>query len=125
MVPFRCIGIAVCLLGSASPASAQDAKFIGKWTGSYKNSLGDSKSGSILELKEDGAGKFTGTWDEIFITGGKRKNKDTIDLVGKSTEHSYQITANLADGVLKVNFLATNTKTKGTYTGDAQFERKK
>ncbi len=123
MCLIRCFTVSLCLLGLAGSVSAQDVSVAGKWVGTWKNSLKESGK-SVLDLKDE-AGKFSGTWDDTTITGGKRINKNTVELTAKNADHTYQITISVNNGKMKLTYLASNNKGRGSYTGESALDFKK
>jgi hypothetical protein len=114
----------VLLFGTAATAGAQDRiSFAGKWVGEWKNSLGE-KGKDSLEVEEDADGKLSGLWTGDIKVTGKRINKNTIELQGKTKNTSYQITATIKGNVLTLKYLAARLNEEGAYDGEAQLKRK-
>jgi hypothetical protein len=95
--------------------------FAGKWSGRWANSLGE-KGESKLELTEGRDGKVTGTWDGIEVTG-KRINKNTIELQGRTKEGSYQMTGTISGGEFTLKYLVARLDKDGSYDGKATYSR--
>lgn len=98
--------------------SSQDRPTLGgKWSGPWTNSLGE-KGVSTLKLSEDSAGKLRGIWDGIEVSG-KRTDRNTIELQGKTKTRSYQVTGTITDGTMTLKYVATRLDADGSYDGQS------
>jgi hypothetical protein len=116
MYAIRNLLVAVVVLAVVQVARADDTlSLTGRWAGDWSNSLGESGK-STLTLREDEDGGLTGTWDGVDVTG-KRTNGNTIELQGKNEKRSYQLTATVKNGVIKMKYVVTRLDSDGSYDG--------
>jgi ABC-type uncharacterized transport system ATPase component len=124
----KCCGLGVFLLLLSSPVLAQDkVTFAGKWAGEWKNSIGEKGTGT-LTLKEGDAGKVSATWgDDLVQLTGKRVNKNTIELQGKTDARSFQGIATVKGDTLTLKLLITRlgADREGAFDSTATLKRNK
>jgi hypothetical protein len=96
--------------------------FAGKWTGPWKNTLGESGT-SQLALAEAADGKLSGTWDDVKVTG-KRVSKNIIELHGKTDQRSYRMLATLDGDTMTFLYVCASKVAKegGTYSGEVSLK---
>ena len=129
MYAVRNLFVAVIALAVVQVALNQTARgddtlsLTGRWSGDWTNSLGESGT-STLKLREDEDGNLTGSWDGIDVTG-KRSNGTAIELQGQNGKRSYQLTASVNNGVIKMRYIVTRLDTNGSYDGKVTLTRNK
>ena len=118
----HCLLLATVFLVPLPTARAQDhAVFVGRWTGDWKNSLGDSGK-STLDLNRSGPTRFSGTWDGVPVSG-RRTNPNSVELDGRTKARSYRITLTVRNGTMDLTYIVTRLDSSGSYTGSSTLRR--
>lgn len=111
------------LLMIAGPGATAGESFAGRWSGSYRNSTGQTGSDSLV-LTEGANGELRGTWTGNIPVYGRRVNRSAAQLQGRTSTRSYQITITAGGNGLVMNYTATRLDSAGSYTGTARFHRR-
>jgi hypothetical protein len=123
MSGFRRFVACILLTTTGQVAHAQDAvDFAGRWSGTWTNSLGE-RGDDTLTLTEDDEGNLSGRWSGTVDVRGRRVNRNTIELRGRTQSRSYQITATIAEGSLSMKYLVSRLDADGSYDGSSRFTR--
>jgi hypothetical protein len=116
------VGLAtVVVVLALQPRASVDDKvaFAGKWSGTWSNSVGQTGDDTLV-LTEDEDGNLSGTWTgEVEVTG-KRVNRNSFELQGKTAKRSYQITGAVKDGTLALKYIVTRLDSDGHYDGKSK-----
>jgi hypothetical protein len=111
------------LLMVAGPDATAGESFAGRWSGSYRNSTGQTARDSLV-LTEGTNGELRGTWTGNIPVYGRRLNSSSAQLNGRTSTRAYQMTVTVSGNAMVMNYTATRLDSAGSYTGTARFHRR-
>lgn len=108
--------------GKTAPQPVRRLDFSGKWSGTWKNTLGEGGE-EELQIRLDADGIVTGVWNKITVTG-KRKCANEIVFEGKNETRRYAVAGRIVDGELVLKYTATRLVGQGYYSGESRLRRR-
>lgn len=103
-------------VGPSRLMAVSTSNLSGKWAGEWVNSLGEQGSDSLI-LGEDAHGTLKGIWSGDVKVSGARTGEDTAQMLGKTSNRSYQFSLSVHNGVLTMKYVAKRLDAGGSYEG--------